>query len=637
MSGSAVAPKTVRDRRLATPPWSAVEVTVVALVVCLSAVLVWPGVLRGWFPWDDGVLAQTADRVLHGQLPHRDFDDPYSGGFALIQAGLFRLFGTTLVTLRVPIFLVWLLSVAIGVRLARRFVGPAVAGAMTLAWVVWSMYAWPFPLLNWFYAPLVLSAVWATTRYVESARCGYLVVAGAIVGTTITFKVSGLYALAAFLLWGAADVALAANITARTARNGFAAIVGVASVALVLLVEMLVRGMPAEVRGSAEFAFVLPVASVAIVLTLLAKRSGLGALEGLRAFSRLMVPFAIGLALTLGVLLVFYATQHALGDLFLGLFVRPTVRLSRYWAAPPGRLVFVSAMLAPAVLMIGARSAVNPRPRLAVGTALALGAIAGGLSHFDQFTATSAALMVRSIGVAVPLILVWTVVRREVGSAPYASIMFLLVAQVSMSQLLQVPWASLLYALYAVPLAVLALTAVVGGQSASSVPAGMLLCSFMMAAGIGHPATSLEKPAPERWARLAVPRGGIWVSPSDSARIAQVVAVLARRPPGPIHVVGDAPEYAFLTARLPASRVTFDALADSSSRDARNVLALLRKRGVETVILLNQFGYNDSVTMLQVRALRTEFPEGTAIGEFVVDGGVRRRFLEIRWRQAPRN
>ncbi len=46
-------------------------------------------VFRGWIPVDEGLLAQTAERVLAGELPHRDFDDCYTGGLAIFYAAAF--------------------------------------------------------------------------------------------------------------------------------------------------------------------------------------------------------------------------------------------------------------------------------------------------------------------------------------------------------------------------------------------------------------------------------------------------------------------------------------------------------------------------------------------------------------------
>src|SRR3954463_16740225 len=106
-------------------------------VVAVSAVLVGSHLDRSWFPVDDGALAHSAERVLRGELPHRDFDDVYTGGLAYLNAGVFALFGRTLLALRVALFVVFLAWVPAVQYVASRFVRPRVAGAVTLLAVVW--------------------------------------------------------------------------------------------------------------------------------------------------------------------------------------------------------------------------------------------------------------------------------------------------------------------------------------------------------------------------------------------------------------------------------------------------------------------------------------------------------------------
>jgi hypothetical protein len=240
--------------------------------------------------------------------------------------------------------------------------------------------------------------------------------------------------------------------------------------------------------------------------------------------------------------------------------------------------------------------------------------------------------MIRGLPVLLPLVALWGGWRREVELGPYSSVVFLLVACAATSQLLQVPYAFLPYALYTTPIAMAALVAVVWQRTRVPAPALLLAGVFFIVAGIGHPATSDAKPEPDQWARLTMPRGGLWVSAQDSAQFTGVAQLLATRPAGPVHVVGDAPEYAFLLERPSASRVIYDVLADSASKDAAVVLPRLTRAGVQTVILLNQFGMNDSLTTRQERALRRAYPNSREFGRLVSDGRTFRRFVEVRWR-----
>ena len=54
-------------------------------VMVLAAGYIGLFVTRGWIPHDEGLLGQSAERVLSGELPHRDFDDPYTGGGAYLK------------------------------------------------------------------------------------------------------------------------------------------------------------------------------------------------------------------------------------------------------------------------------------------------------------------------------------------------------------------------------------------------------------------------------------------------------------------------------------------------------------------------------------------------------------------------
>jgi hypothetical protein len=622
-------------RAAATPPrWTRADVVVLAVVMAVAAALVWPELFRGWYSWDDGAMAQVADRVLHGQLPHRDFDEPWTGGWSFVQAGIFRLFGTSLRMLRLPIFVAWLGSLACGFRLARRFVEPLAAGATTLAWAIWSLYAWHYPLLNWYYAPLALGVAWGVARFLETGQRRFVMLAGALTGLAIIQKISGLFLLAALLLWCAAHVTIVAPREPATQRTrGFAALVSLGGATFVLLVARLVLGLPREIHGSAIGLYVLPIAATVVWLAWMAYDAGVGAVGGLRALVTVMAPLVAGLAVPLVPFLLVYVAHSAMHDLLVGVFVRPAVRLALIWTAPPGRVATAGMVLAPLALALGLRYAQPGRRTRDAVIAVMLGCGVGALAQRDQFTAASAALMVRGLPLLLPLVPLWSRWRREQTARPYDSLLFLLVASATTAQLLQVPWASLPYALYATPIAVLAFVALLAWRGQTPAPAVMFGAAFLIIAGLGHPATSDLKKEPERWAFLALPRGGLWVSARDSALFDDASRIVAARP-GPIHVVGDAPEYAFLFDRPTASRVIYDALADSASRDPRVVLPALERAGVGTVLLLNQFGYNDSLTVRQQRALRVAYPDVRLLGPVVQDGMRVRRFLEVRWRTA---
>jgi hypothetical protein len=72
-------------------------------VILLAAGLLISGftILRRVDPFDEGIALQAARRVMQGQLPHRDFLWPYGPAEPYLMAGLFKLFGVSLLDWRI--------------------------------------------------------------------------------------------------------------------------------------------------------------------------------------------------------------------------------------------------------------------------------------------------------------------------------------------------------------------------------------------------------------------------------------------------------------------------------------------------------------------------------------------------------
>lgn len=592
-----------------------------SVVLVASGVLVWRELFNGWFPWDDGAMAQVAERVLAGQVPHRDFDDPWTGAWSLFQAGVFKLAGPSLAALRVPIFIAWLAGLAAAFQIARRFSGTLGAGVVALVCAVWSLYAWHFPLLNWYYPPLVLGSAWAVVRYVESGRRGWLWAAGFGAGLAIDIKITGCFLLAALLLW---TIARAGDEGRRTtdagpASRGFMLIALTLAGAYALMVFALVRKLP--VRDSAMLHFVLPNAVVALWAARETARARLTATAGVAALARLVLPVLGGVAVAILPLIAWFAAHGALNDLFTGVFVRPAVRLALVWMPPPGRIATVTMLAAPFLLLLGSRAARVGRPQVTIGVALALGVVAGLLARSSPESIDAASMAVRAVPIALPIVaLSWGAPRD--GDPSHRSIALLLVACSVTAQLLQVPFAYLPYFIYGAPLMILAAAALHAWNPVTAPGAMVFGAAFLLVFGIGHPVADGMQPPPERWAPLPSARAGINVSPQDSAQLDAVGRFVATRPPGPIFVVRDAPQFYFLLGRPNPTRVTYDIVADSASRDATATLARLDRSGVLTVLLVKSDLAMDAPLIALFSTLQRAFPASRRIGG-----------ADVRWRE----
>src|SRR5579884_1441844 len=132
-------PATMRRQQHAAPSqeqrlWVIFLVVWVATVTYAAVVLRW-----GWVPRDDGFLAHAAERVLRGEIPHRDFQDVYVGLLSYLHAAAFRIWGTNLGSLRYPLLAGFALFVPAVFWIASRIFGWLGAALTTIMAAVWSI------------------------------------------------------------------------------------------------------------------------------------------------------------------------------------------------------------------------------------------------------------------------------------------------------------------------------------------------------------------------------------------------------------------------------------------------------------------------------------------------------------------
>ena len=109
----------------------------VATLLVTACYLV-PRARSSWIPHDEGLLAHTAERVLEGEVPHRDFDDMYSGGLTYLHAGAMKTLGRKLSSMRWVLLVASLVGVACWYGIALHFAPPWAAMLASLLCLAWS-------------------------------------------------------------------------------------------------------------------------------------------------------------------------------------------------------------------------------------------------------------------------------------------------------------------------------------------------------------------------------------------------------------------------------------------------------------------------------------------------------------------
>src|SRR5205823_1514237 len=145
--------------------------------------------------------AQSAERALRGELPHRDFQDLYTGGLTYLNAFAFRSFGINLSSVRLVFFLFFLAWVPAVYFVASRFTSVLGAGTVTLLAVSWSIPNYSAAMPSWYNLFFAVFGTAALLRYLQSPRQVWLLAAGLSGGLSVLAKISGVYYIAAVLLF----------------------------------------------------------------------------------------------------------------------------------------------------------------------------------------------------------------------------------------------------------------------------------------------------------------------------------------------------------------------------------------------------------------------------------------------------
>ena len=509
-------------------------------VLVVSALYVWWHLGRGWIPTDDGTLAQSAERVLRGQLPHRDFDDVYTGGLACLNAAAFRILGTSLWTLRLVLFGVFLGWVPALFYIASRFVRPLAAAGVVLLCVAWSLPNYSAAMPSWYNLFLATFGVAALCRYLEDGRRRWLVVGGIAGGLSFLVKVIGLYYVAGVLLF----LVFHAHAQSRRAEGalgarrgaGYAAFISLSLALFVAALVLLVRHQlhPAEVVQ-----FVLPSVLISglLVRNEWSQPAGTSTFR-FRALARLLLPFLAGTALPVALFLVPYVRDGAVSDFAHGVFVLPMQRVMSV-AIPVPALTTMLAMLPFAILgwlVHRAEGRMSRRETVLLGFALVL---------LIRATAGNAGLyrtVLYSVRSLLPVLAVIAVVRiargggAPAGAGDDSSLQnartMLVLAVTALCSLVQFPFAHPLYFHYIAPLVALTALALYSGIRRPMYVLPGVLVGFLAAfavlrtnsarvAGMGdwyHPQPQLVS--------LGTDRGGIEVQRTDSIIYGSLVAQL---------------------------------------------------------------------------------------------------------------
>lgn len=538
----------------------------VLMLVAALAYLV-PFVPRGWIPHDEGMLGQSAERVLQGGVPHVDYEESYTGGLTYFYAAVFKISGVDLLHLRWTLFAGAAVAVWLTYLILRRYLQPVGAALGTWVALAWSFPNYFAPIPSWWLLVCALGCLWAFLRYLETEQWHYVALAGLLAGLAVAVKQTGLYLLVALVM----SVLYEGG---RSGRNSSAVLTGVErglrwGAAAVPLAAATVILAPRIFNAEGLYLF-CPVAACAIML-LLPSQDRASAESQPQLAPALIV--GASMALPLMVLLIPYLVEHRLWDLVYGAVILPRKRLDFAGTPMPSAAVMLTGLPMLALVLPVRRQFVLSSQYL---FQFLLWAAAISLPILGLWYITPYQLIwqsTRALAALLPLAICYCLARRRIEDPTQRRFLFASASTLAWISLNQFPFAAPIYFCYVTPLALIAGVALCGTssrlRSRTILPwTAMMLLFTMLSSHRAYIETLGVLHAPRRFdARLNLPRAHLKVSPDDVETYRRVVFSIARHGRGGQLLAGpDCPEVYFLSAwsihREPCS---------TSSRSIRHV------------------------------------------------------------------
>ncbi|MFP5263010.1 MAG: ArnT family glycosyltransferase [Blastocatellia bacterium] len=136
-----------------------------------------------------GANLVPAERVLKGEVPYRDFYKIQTPGILLLNAGLFKLLGTSLLTALKGVLAFKILTVVMVFLIARLIVPSPVAALPALLSMIWLPPGGPFrPAPIQYEMAFILAAIYFMLLWVDSRKAADVFAAGLAVGMVAVFK-----------------------------------------------------------------------------------------------------------------------------------------------------------------------------------------------------------------------------------------------------------------------------------------------------------------------------------------------------------------------------------------------------------------------------------------------------------------
>ena len=608
-------------------------------VWCASGIYEGAHLKRGWVPWDAGAYAQSAERVLEGQLPHRDFTEVYTGGLTYLNAAAMRVFGVNLAAQRMMLFAFFLAWIPALYWSFSRFCRDWIAGALTFLAVAWSVPNYSEAVPSWYNLFFATFGAAALLAYTKRPRWIWPLLAGACGGFSFLAKSVGLCYVAGALLFfafheqtvsaRAVEAESSENISAmRRAglRLGAYSVFLFACVAIFLFVLIHVIS---QLDSSGDvILFIVPGAALCSVLVWneIEMPGSRSSAPRFAELLRMAIPFFAAAIVPFVIFLAPYARAHATGVLLRDLFAQASSRIAMAHDLPDDTITIIPAIFLAALLVLSAK--VRERIRW-VFTACVAGLLACGMllaivNYNGYIGVWSAAYWILPVLTVAGSYLLMHSARLRANPAARERI-FLLLAIAALCSLVEFPFSSPIYFCYVAPLAILALAAVlepfprVSQTMLEVLFAGFLLFAiFEVTPGFIYVMGFRYAPNAQHFPLDGSRAGGLRTDGQTSSVYNQLIPLVrAHAGDGDIYAGPDSPEVYFLAGYRNLTPNIYDFLGDAEQQRER-VRQMIRNLRVHVIVVNDQPALSPALDENLREEIARAFPNGKMAGNFAV-------------------
>jgi hypothetical protein len=582
---------------------------------------------RGWVPHDEGTLGQCAERVLNGQLPHRDFDD-YTGGLTFLHALAFRELGISSASMRFVLFVFFVPWVSAVYYAASRFCSAYSAAAVTLLAMAWSVPNYPGPMPSWYNLFFATFGIAAILRHLEAGTRRWLFLAGLCGGLSVLAKITAAYFIAGALLFFVFREQTITSEQYRYLSRRTRLYTATVALGLAVFLAMLFSMIHKVAGTDGVVLFVLPACGL-VGLLLAREFAGIAGQDRERfvVLMRMCIPFGVGIVIPVVVYMVPYFLSGSIHDLVYGVAGAPARAIRFAVLAPnhPATMVTIIPIIVPVMLAYEC----SRLGRAICGGALVLYACA--VLVFSTRSSFIYGLGWLSLETAIPILvlasvaILWTSRAQQNLSIMRQQQIVLLMSVAALCSLMQFPFAAPVYFFYAAPLVILAAAALFA--SAAHPPRfvlGALLCFYLLfvilrvSPGLIYQLGA--KYAPDiQTARLTIARaGGLRVQPDDALLYDELIPLVQSHAAGKfIYAAPDCPEVYFLSGLQNPTRHYFDFAEDPVGHTTR-ILHALESLNVNVVAIHKDPEFSGPMPPDLQEALEKRYPHSAELDRFQV-------------------